>query len=175
MAIINITSADAAKLLRKIGEERDVISSNEGRCATYNAASGEDKELLRPEYDYEETQKKLAACDRKVLAIKHAINCFNSTQLVGDTGMTIDQVLIYLPQLNNRKIKLGSMQSRLPVQRANTYGLGSNAIIDYVYANYDVEKAKSDYLKVSEEIRNLQSALDVTNNTVTFEVDIPEE
>ena len=98
-----ITSSEASKLLRKINEEKNIALDNEHQSCIFNASIQEDIESVRPEYSYEETQQFIENCDRKIRILKHAINCFNTTQTVGDTGMTIDQVLVYIPQLTEEK------------------------------------------------------------------------
>lgn len=131
-------------------------------------------ESVRPQYNYEETQRFLESCNTKIRILKHAINCFNASQMVGDTGMTIDQVLVYIPQLTEMRSRLYDMQNRLPKQRTSVGGIGSNTVIDYRYTNYSVEKAKEDYTRVSDELRAIQTALDVVNTTVKMEFELPD-
>ena len=125
-------------------------------------------------YDYEGTQKALEFFDRKIRVLKHAISCFNASQTVGDTGMTIDQVLVYIPQLTEMRNRLYDMQNRLPKQRTSVGGIGNNTVIVYCYANYSVEKAKEDYTRISDELRKVQTALDVVNTTVKMEFELPD-
>ena len=167
------TSAEAAKLLRKLNEEHSDIISNESLTKEYVAAVGEDVEGVRPAYDYAETQDKLNELEGRIRIVKHAINAFNVRQEVPGTGMTIDQVLIYIPQLTEKKRKLGAMQACLPKKRdtANSYGRGA-AVIDYRYANYDIKAARADYRKVSDELAKIQTALDLVNSTETIEIDL---
>lgn len=66
------------------------------------------------------------------------------------------------------------MQSRLPKQRVSVGGIGNNTVIYYLYTNYSVEQAQDDYTKVSDELRNVQTALDVVNTTVKMEFELPE-
>lgn len=169
-----VTSAEASKLLKKILEERNLVLENECQCSVFNASLGEEIESVRPAYDYAETQKTLAALDRKIRILKHAINCFNASRTVGDTGMTIDQVLVYIPQLTEARGRLYEMQKRLPKQRVSVGGIGSNTVIDYRYTNYPVEQVKEDFKKISDELRRVQTALDVVNTTVTMEIELPE-
>lgn len=170
----NVTSAEASKLLKKIMDEKNIALNNERQSSTFNASLAEDIESVRPGYNYDETKKYLESCDEKIRILKHAINCFNTTTLVGDTGMTIDQVLVYIPQLTEMKNRLFDMQSRLPKQRVSVGGIGNNTVIDYLYTNYSVEQAQEDYTKVSDELRSIQTALDVVNTTVKMEFELPE-
>ena len=169
-----VTSAEASKMLKKILEEKNIVLASERQSSVFNASLGEDVDSVRPVYDYEATQKALEAFDRKIRVLKHAINCFNSSQVVGDTGMTIDQVLIYIPQLTEMRSRLYDMQNRLPKQRTSVGGIGSNTVIDYRYTNYSVERAKEDYMRVSDELRKVQTALDVVNTTVKMEIELPD-
>ena len=169
-----VTSAEVSKMLKKIQEEKSIVLAKERQSSVFNASLGEDVESVRPEYNYEETQKSLEFFDRKIRILKHAINCFNASQTVGDTGLTIDQVLVYIPQLTEMRARLYDMQNRLPKQRTSVGGIGSNTVIDYRYANYSVEQAKEDYTRVSDELRKIQTALDVVNTTVTMEFELPD-
>ncbi len=166
------TSAEANKLLKKLNEEKAMLLDNESRSATFSAALGEDVESVRPEYDYGETAEKLEALNASVRRVKHAINLFNTTHIVPGFDMTIDEMLVYIPQLTEKKARLLAMSSRLPKERKSVSGYGSNAVIDYLYANYDVSKAAKDYSAVSELLSKAQTALDIVNNTETMEIDI---
>ena len=88
--------------------------------------------------------------------------------------MTIDQMLIYLPQLTNRLEKLSRMKELLPKQRENALYNRNSAIIDYRYANYDIQTVEKDYEVLAETLAKAQTALDYINNTVLLEVDLPE-
>lgn len=169
-----LTSAEANKLLKKVMEEKNIIVSQEEQTCKFNAAISEDVDSVRPDYNYDEVRLDIIKYDCKIRAIKHAINVFNTTTIVGDTGMTIDEVLVYIPQLTEKKNRLYLMQRRLPKQRTNVFGMGNNSVIDYTYANYDVDIAKKDYMAVSDELRDIQTALDLVNSTITFEIDMEE-
>jgi len=167
-----VTSAEANKLLKNITDERNLLIAEENQTSTFNAAIGEDIESVRPDYDYDKVQKEISECNRKIRAIKHAINLFNTRTTVGDTGMTIDEVLVYIPQLSEKKSRLNYMMRQMPKQRARMMGTGMNAVIDYIYTNYDVKAVKEDYLKVSDELNKVQTALDLANSTLTIEIEV---
>ena len=54
------TSAEAAKLLRRLNEEHDMLTELERQSRTFVAAVSEDPESVRPKYDFAEVQAKLA-------------------------------------------------------------------------------------------------------------------
>ena len=164
------TSAQANKLLKKLNDEHAALLDKENRSKDFRAAMGEDVESVRPTYDYADTQKKLAELEQHIRKVKHAINEFNATHIIPDFGMTIDEMLVYIPQLTQRKNKLADMKARLPKQRVDEqYGRQSN-IIDYSYANYDLAAVEADYEKVADELSRAQLALDAVNQRDTFEL-----
>ena len=163
------TSAEAAKLLRRLNEEQVTLKSKEEKAAVFVAAIEEDQENVRPAYAYEEVQRRLAALEARVRQVKHAINLFNLTTQVPGFDMTVDQMLVYIPQLNERKRKLTRMASRLPMEREAAYG--AKAIVEYSYANYDICRAEADLAAVTDELSRAQTALDVVNNSVTLEIE----
>ena len=144
------TSAQANKLLKKLNDEHAALLDKETRSKDFRAAMGEDVESVRPAYDYSDTQKKLAELEQRIRKVKHAINVFNATHVIPDFGMTIDEMLVYIPQLTQ-------------------YGRQSN-IIDYSYANYDLAAVEADYERVSDELSRAQLALDAVNQRDTFEL-----
>lgn len=83
--------------------------------------------------------------------------------------MTIDQALVYMPQLKKRVSKLKEMSNRLPKERV-TY-LNRNWI-DYNIVNYDIGCAEEEYKKAYNEMIELQLALDVVNTTETMDIDV---
>ena len=169
---MKMTSAEANKLLRKLREEHEALTDMEYENRTFTAATVEKEEDARPEYDYEDTQRRLEALELKILGLKHAINLFNVHKEVPGQAMTIDQALVRIPQLSERKRKLGTMRST-PRKKRSTQSR-SASLIEYSYANYDPAKADEDYRAVTDELARLQNALDLVNSTVRFDVDIAE-
>ncbi len=173
--IMKCTSAEASKLLRKLIEEKATLEAKEERSRVFIAAVGEDIESVRPDYNYQETQDALEAVDKKIRLLKHIINCFNTTHMVPGFDMTIDQILVYIPQLSERKARLLNMKDRLPKQRVELDRYGSRTssnLIEYTYANYDISIVEAEYERVADILAKAQTALDVINNTETM--DIPE-
>ncbi len=162
------TSAEAAKLLRRLNDEKGTLENMESQSSTFLASAGEDIESVRPDYNYFETRDKIDELESKIRKVKHALNIFNVSTQVEGFDMTIDQLLIYIPQLSNLRTKLFTMQNRLKKQRENNYA----GVIDYRYINYDLEAVKNDYAKISDELARAQTALDVLNNSAKLEIDI---
>ncbi|MBQ7151640.1 MAG: hypothetical protein IJR94_05225 [Synergistaceae bacterium] len=163
------TSAEAAKLLRKLNDDKQALEQNERQTFEFSAAINENIEQARPEYDYEKTRAELEEIELKIRKVKHAINKFNLEHEVPGFNMTIDQLLVYLPQLQHKKMKLYGMKGRLAKTREPVRVAGT---IEYTYANYDVAEVKKDYDKISAELSRAQLALDALNTQIKFEIDL---
>ena len=162
---MKLSSAEGAKLLKKLKSEYDALKSKESISSTFLASVGENPESVRPKYDYKESKAELDSLALKIRKLKHAINLFNTTT-------AIDEMLVFLPQLSAKKQKLSEMASRLPKAREEQeYGRASN-IIDYRYVNYDIDEVTKDLLAVTDELSDAQLALDLINHSATFEVEL---
>ena len=166
---MKMTSAQAAKELRKLNDQHDAMLEMENKTREFVAEIQEDIETVRPVYDYAARQAELAELEGKIRALKHAINAFNLSQEVPGFGMTIDQMLVYIPQLTARKKKLNYMRKKLPKEREEGGYGKSNNLVEYKHANYDIGLAEADYQKTADELAAAQNALDQVNATVEFE------
>lgn len=166
------TSAKANKLLKKLNEEYHSLITEEGNSSTFLAAMGEDPESVRPEYDYERTQAALSNLEKRIIQLKHAINLFNTSHKLPGFELTVDEALVYIPQLSQRVKKLAEMKKRLPKAREEKEYYGRSSIIDYRYTNYDRNVVIDDYEKAFDKLSAIQTALDTLNNSEELEVDM---
>ena len=84
-----ITSAIAAKQLRKLNDRRDALLAMEKKARAFTAAIQEDAESVRPAYDYKATQAALVEIEAKIRKLKHTLNCFNSTYVIPEFDMQV--------------------------------------------------------------------------------------
>ena len=166
------TSAEAAKLLRRLNEEHEAVLQLERQSNQFVAAVSEDLESVQPDYDLLNAQAKLEDLEEKIRRVKHALNVFNTTHMVPGFDMTIDQMLVYIPQLNQRRAKLRDMAGVLPKTRVKGRSAVNSAVIEYIYTNYSVEEAKALADEASDELARAQTALDKVNSTETMEIDL---
>ena len=167
---MKLTSQEAGKLLKKLNEKIQSILNMEQKSSSFLASVGEDPETCRPEYDYAATRDELKNLQAQTRKLRHALNVFNTTHTVPGFDMTIDEMLVYIPQLTKQKEKLDRMKSELPKSRVeNHYGSTQN-FIDYRYVNYDLKVVEADFEAVSNELSKAQTALDLVNSTESFEI-----
>ena len=172
-----LTSAELSKILSKYQDDLESHKSRESESAIFIASLGEDVESVRPAYDYAQTQKEIFELEAKIRKIKHVLNVFNASTLIPEFNITIDEMLVYMPQLSARVNKLKKMSQAMPKTRYSDgyYGRSarsSSPIIDYIYTNYDIEAVKADYAAAYDELSRAQLALDAINHKEVLEIEI---
>ena len=161
---MQMTSAGANKLLRKLEDDKRFLLSQEAAASTYVVTEG--AEAVVPAYDYRKTAQALEQVDAEVRRIKHALNVFNSTTMLDGLDITIDEALVKMAQLNQRKSTLDTMRCRLEKERVTNFGRSN--VVEYTCINYDLAEIQADYQAISQQIMDIQLALDLTNQTKTF-------
>lgn len=169
---MRVTSAQAAKLLRQLNDELRALQLKEANSSNFVAAIQEDVESVRPAYNFKEMRDAQAKVECKIRKVKHAINMFNTTTIIPDFDITIDEMLVYLPQLNAECATLSKMRDAMPKVRVSSGYSSGGSIIDYRYANYDIEEVGRHYAELSDTLAKAQTVLDLVNSTVEFEIDI---
>ena len=163
-----VSPLTVTKRINALKEELKDLEGYENKSSSFSFNLGQDKEALRPSYDFEETQKRYMELALEIIKLKHAINLFNTTTMVPEFNMTVDQMLVYLPMLRGRKQTLQKMKDE-PMN-----GLSSRVTyrgVNYTYSNYSVQKVTEDYRKIAEEYAKARTALDFINATGEIEVD----
>ncbi|MBQ3763150.1 MAG: hypothetical protein II875_14270 [Clostridia bacterium] len=164
------TSAAANKLLKKLAQEKEYCMDKETNAKTYVAAV--DEEPVVPEFDYEKNAAEIERLDEQIVKIKHAISLNNALARIDVNGktMSVDEILVRMAQLNRRLVDLDEMRKALPKTRVNSMG-PRTLKPEYTYINYDIEKVKADYERYSDEVTQMQLALDKYNQTAEFEIE----
>lgn len=163
---MKMTCDMANKLVRSLNEERASLLRKEMASKEYSFMDGETP--IVPEYDFGAIQEELQRIEHQIGVLKHVINQFNTTVEVYE-GMTIDEVLVRLPMLNQRKSTLIQMKDKLPEKKQVGYN-GKSSII--TKTNYDATEVEVEYNRIDKEIMAMQNALNVANMTIEFEVNI---
>ena len=167
---MKFTSAEANKYLRKLNDDYLSICKKEDLSKEFLVTLGENVEAIRPEYDFLTTFSELNEIERKIRTVKHALNLFNSQTVIPEFNITIDEMLILIPQLNKKKQKLALMKGKLPKMREQNSYSRMSSMVEYRYLNYDIKQVEIEYEKICEQLSKAQIALDLVNNS--FEIDI---
>ena len=165
------TSSQAGKLLRKLNDDYTALLKKEEMSKDFLVSLGENPDYIRPDYDFSAVQEELDGLERKIRIVKHALNVFNSTTVIPEFDITIDEMLVLIPQLSKRKQKLSAMKGKLPKMREQGFARNS-AVVEYRYLNYEVSQAESEYEKVADLLAKAQTALDMINNASMLEIDL---
>lgn len=149
--------------LRKIRYQKQFFISEESKV--------EDE---RPVFDLIENANEIMTTTKKLIALKHAINKFNSSFYItiDDEHITIDSALVYLSVLSDEKVQLTDLRFAEEKVRANSRVASGTAIVEYKYRNFSADDAKKLYDEIDKKIIQIQSALNLVNVTQEIEVDI---
>ena len=170
--IMKYTSAQANKLLKKLNDDYTAILKKEELSKEFLVSLGENAENIRPDYDFLTVYKELCDIESKIRRVKHALNVFNTKTVIPDFNITIDEMLILIPQLTRQKQKLALMKDKLPKMREQNSYSRSSSLVEYRYLNYDTKQVESEYEKVAAKLSKAQIALDLVNNSCKIDIDI---
>ena len=105
-----VSPIEVTNRINALKEELKDLEEYEKKSSSFFVNLGQDKESLRPSYDFEETQKRYLELTQEIIKLKHTLNIFNTSTIVPDFNMTVDQMLVYLPMLRERKQTLQKMK-----------------------------------------------------------------
>ena len=164
------TSASAAKFIKRLENEKSRLVAIERENSTYVLAQGEESEP--PAYDYAAIVERVDELDDVIRGVRHALHAFNAHTLIPEEGITVDEALIQLAQMNGKLRRLEQLRSIEPKKRLTGGYFGNKGMIEYKYANFDVKQALVDYEGLYRRIADLQLRLDLVNQTETFTVEM---
>lgn len=104
---MQLTSAMANKIIKKLHDENGALLQSEAKDKTTTYAAGETP--IESVYSFVATHKKLWENNRKICLLRHAISKFNletKLNVLGCTDMTIDQALVKMRMLTEDKSRL---------------------------------------------------------------------
>jgi len=165
------TSAAANKLIKILEDKKQYLLQMESNNSTYILAQDEKQDI--PDYDFNDINKQVDEIDYKIKTLKHALNIFNTTTVL-PLGITIDEALVEMAQLNNKLYRLDSMRKAKNKKRLPGSLAGRRDIAEYEYLNYDPKDVDKVYEENYNRVQQIQLALDKVNQTIEFEVDVKE-
>ena len=165
MATAYTFTIDNLKTVNKIWMiERRELLKEEKKAYSYRGMEGEDPSAKKPEYDYEETRNQLMEFDDSVRLAKHTINSFSVSRYVPEYNMTLDELEMYLEDLNRRFNTLKELGEARPIKRTIV-----NRSVRHTIANYDLKQARKDSERLDDECRKVRRIISEIKESEVFE------
>lgn len=165
MATAYTFTIDNLKTVNKIWmiERRELLKEEKKACS-YRVMEGEDPSAKKPEYDYEETWNQLMEYDDSIRSVKHAINSFSVSRYVPEYDMTLDELEMYLEDLDRRFNTLKELGDAHPIKRTIV-----NRSVRHTIANYDLKQARKDSERLDDERRKVRRIISEIKESEVFE------
>lgn len=171
--MIKVTSDAANKLIKKLEQEKGILTDKISKMSTFIVAITENYDQIKAEQEAEfnlnETISQIDEIDKKIITIRHAKSVFNNSVIMKN-GLTVGDNIVRLAILEKEK----GIYSGLATRQKKKRNTSLNKDIEYVYLNYDLEDAKKKYDSVYAEISEIQEELNIVNSSAEykFEIDI---
>ena len=165
MAIADIFTIENLKTLIKYWmiERRELLKEEKKACS-YRVMEGEDPSAKKPEYDYVETWNQLMELDDSIRSAKHTINSFSVSRYVPEYDMTLDELEMYLEDLDRRFNTLKELGDAHPIKRTIV-----NRSVRHTIANYDLKQARKDSERLDDERRKVRRIISEIKESEVFE------
>lgn len=165
MATAYTFTIDNLKTVNKIWmiERRELLKEEKKACS-YRVMEGEDPSAKKPEYDYEETWNQLMEFDDSIRSAKHTINSFSVSHYVPEYNMTLDELEMYLEDLDRRFNTLKELGAAHPIKRTIV-----NRSVRHTIANYDLKQARKDCERLDDERRKVRRIISEIKESEEFE------
>ncbi len=165
MATAYTFTIDNLKTVNKIWMiERRELLKEEKKVCSYRVMEGEDPSAKKPEYDYVETWNQLMEYDDSIRSVKHAINSFSVSRYVPEYDMTLDELEMYLEDLDGRFNTLKELGDAHPIKRTIV-----NRSVRHTIANYDLKQARKDSEGLDDECRKVRRIISEIKESEVFE------
>ena len=165
MATAYTFTIDNLKTVNKIWMiERRELLKEEKKVCSYRVMEGEDPSAKKPEYDYVETWNQLMEFDDSIRSAKHTINSFSVSHYVPEYNMTLDELEMYLEDLDRRFNTLKELGDAHPIKRTIV-----NRSVRHTIANYDLKQARKDCERLDDERRKVRRIISEIKESEVFE------
>ena len=150
------TLFEIGRIIYDLKEDRDRIIEREKKLSLFSAFDLEDKEAVRPEYNYGEYQEKIDGVNKRIRNLsKEALSYITNTKVAECGDMTILEALLYVGELREKEERLYAMSTHLEKERKENPNRA-----EYEYINYDKSKVEEDYRKTKTELERMKMCVD---------------
>ena len=136
----------------------------EKEACTYRVMEGEEPSAKKTKYDYKETLEELNEYDSSIRLAKHSINSFSVSRFIPEYNMTLDELEMYLEDLDRRFNTLKELGDAHPIKRTIV-----NRSVRHTIANYDLKQARKDSERLDDERRKVRSIISEIKKSEEFE------
>ena len=150
------TLFEIGRIIDELKEDRDRLIEREKTLSLFSAFDLEDKEAVRPEYNYGEYQEKIDGVNKRIRNLsKEALSYITNTKVAECGDMTILEALLYVGELREKEERLYAMSTHLEKERKENPNRA-----EYEYINYDKSKVEEDYRKTKTELERMKMCVD---------------
>ena len=150
------TLFEIGRIIEDLKIERGRFIEREKKLSLFSAFDLEDKEAVRPEYNYGEYQEKIDGVNKRIRNLsKEALSYITNTKVAECGDMTILEALLYVGELREKEERLYAMSTHLEKERKENPNRA-----EYEYINYDKSKVEEDYRKTKTELERMKMCVD---------------
>ena len=150
------TIFEIREIIEDLKKERGRFIEREKKLSLFSAFDLEDKEAVRPEYNYGEYQEKIDGVNKRIRNLsKEALSYIVNTKVAECGDMTILEALLYVGELKEKEERLYAMSTHLEKERKENPNRA-----EYEYINYDKSKVEEDYRKTKTELERMKMCVD---------------
>ena len=150
------TIFEIRETIEGLKKDRNRLIEREKKLSIFSLFDTEDKETVRPEYDFERYQEKIDGVNKRIRNLsKEALSYITNTKVAECGDMTILEALLYVGELKEKEERLYAMSTHLEKERKENPNRA-----EYEYINYDKSKVEEDYRKTKTELERMKMCVD---------------
>lgn len=150
------TIFEIREIIEDLKKERGRFIEREKKLSLFSAFDLEDKEAVRPEYNYGEYQEKIDGVNKRIRNLsKEALSYITNTKVAECGDMTILEALLYVGELREKEERLYAMSAHQEMERKN-----NPYRPEYEYINYDKSRVEEEYKKTKAELERIKMCVD---------------
>ena len=150
------TIFEIREIIEGLKKERDRLIEREKKLSLFSLFDLEDKETVRPEYDFERYQEEIEGLNKRIRNLtKEAVTYIVNTKVAECGDMTILEALLYVDELGEKEERLYAMSTHQEMERKD-----NPKRAEYEYINYDKSRVEEEYKKTKAELARIKMCVD---------------
>ena len=150
------TIFEIRETIEGLKKDRNRLIEREKKLSIFSLFDTEDKETVRPEYDFERYQEEIEGLNKRIRNLsKKALSYIVNTKVAECGDMTILEALLYVDELGEKEERLYAMSTHQEMERKN-----NPYRPEYEYINYDKSRVEEEYKKTKAELARIKMCVD---------------